>query len=400
MANSKWFAYGCALLAILLASIYPYIASRLLSLSVLLSNSPGQLKEFKAFSNYQVKFRNELRNCEDGLLVEGEEGLAILSCDSGRDLWNTVMGVFTQPLSSIPSGELFIYRYQTFRRQNETLSRIRLLDFHDASGFHPLGIEYHKASRQLFVCNHHFEGPRVEIFTLDDLNSPSPTARHRRTITSPLIHSPNAIVALNEGEIYVTNDHFFQIRHHRLLARLETYAGLPSGSIVHIDLQTDDPSEAAIQSVARVPFANGITLLNSSVLAVASTNACQVRLYTILPSSRKLELSYKINIPFMPDNLSTDSRGALLIAGHPHPPSLDSLVESRRVCLKDPSLLNECHNGSAPSWVAEWTEDSGLRTLYRTIGEFGTSSTALRDTNSNLGLVTGLYEKGIMVWRE
>lgn len=37
-----------------------------------------------------MKFADKLRNCEDALLDEAM-GLAILSCDVGRDKWNTVM---------------------------------------------------------------------------------------------------------------------------------------------------------------------------------------------------------------------------------------------------------------------------------------------------------------------
>lgn len=38
----------------------------------------------------QIKFRDQIRNCEDVVLDEGA-GVAILSCDPGRDRWNTVM---------------------------------------------------------------------------------------------------------------------------------------------------------------------------------------------------------------------------------------------------------------------------------------------------------------------
>lgn len=37
-----------------------------------------------------MKFADKLRNCEDALLDEAM-GLAILSCDVGRDKWNTIM---------------------------------------------------------------------------------------------------------------------------------------------------------------------------------------------------------------------------------------------------------------------------------------------------------------------
>jgi hypothetical protein len=42
------------------------------------------------FKDHRVKFVNDVRNCEDIVLDEAR-GAAILSCDAGRDKWNTVM---------------------------------------------------------------------------------------------------------------------------------------------------------------------------------------------------------------------------------------------------------------------------------------------------------------------
>ncbi|KAK1967205.1 calcium-dependent phosphotriesterase [Colletotrichum sublineola] len=396
MQKHRWLGFGAAMVAILLAALYPYLSTRLRALLLLRANSPRKLREFKAFSNYELKFRDELRNCEDAVIVE-EDGMAILSCDPGRDLWNTVMGTFTKPFSAIPPGELYVYWYDdSTARQPNTLSRVKLLDFPEVSKFHPLGIEYHRGSGQLFVSNHHFDGPRVELFALETASQP-PIARHIKTIIDPLIRSPNSIVALNEAEVFLTNDHLFRIKDHRILANLETYGGLPFGSIVHMHLHSN--SSATLRFVARLPYANGVTLLNASTLAVASTSSCQVRLYQIRPD-RTLELASKVDVPFMPDNLATDQRGVLIIAGHPHPPSLETMVKARQACLNDSSMIGECHVGTAPSWVSEWKPEDGLKTLYTTVGEFGSSSSAARDAGLGLGIITGLYEKGIMVWRE
>ncbi|KAK2026543.1 putative paraoxonase [Colletotrichum zoysiae] len=396
MQKNRWLGFGAATVVILLAALYPYMSTRIRALSFLWTNSPSKLREFKAFSKYELKFRDELRNCEDALMVE-EDGLVILSCDPGRDLWNTVMGTFTKPFSAIPPGALYVYQYaDAAAHQPNALSRVKLLDFPEVSKFHPLGIEYHRASGRLFVSNHHFDGPRVEVFALETASQP-PTARHIKTIIDPLIRSPNSIVALNEAEVFLTNDHLFRIRDHRILAKVETYGGFPLGGIVHMRLHSN--LSVTLRSVARLPYANGVTLLNDSMLAVASTSSCQVRLYHIRPD-RALELASKVDVPFMPDNLATDQRGVLIIAGHPHPPSLEAMVKARQACLKKSSMIGDCHVGTAPSWVSEWTPEGGLKTLYSTVGEFGSSSSAARDAGLGLGIMTGLYEKGIMVWRE
>jgi hypothetical protein len=61
----------------------------------------------------------------------------------------------------------------------------------------------------------------------------------------------------------------------------------------------------------------------------------------------------------------------------------------------------ESERPKAGSWVVEWdgNDEGTLNTLY--VGmDYGTSTTAVRDVEKGVGLVVGLYEKGIMVWRE
>jgi arylesterase/paraoxonase len=103
----------------------------------------------------------------------------------------------------------------------------------------------------------------------------------------------------------------------------------------------------------------------------------------------------------MPDNLSTNSDGSLLIAGHPHPPTLDKLVKHRRACIaEDGTVPQECWKSNSPTWVARWTAERGLEDLYVSAKEFGSGATAAKDATRNVGIITGLYENGILVWRE
>jgi arylesterase/paraoxonase len=62
-------------------------------LSVLLANSPGKYNNLNTFKSHEIKFRDQLRNCEDVLLDEAM-GIAFVSCNPGRDQWNTVMVSF------------------------------------------------------------------------------------------------------------------------------------------------------------------------------------------------------------------------------------------------------------------------------------------------------------------
>ncbi len=112
-------------------------------------------------------------------------------------MWNTVMGTFAANTSAVPAGKLYLYRYKA--STHPELSPVELAEYADAAQLHPLGIEYHEASATLLVSNHHFDGPRIEVFRLD-ISSHPPVAHHRITMESPLIRTPNAIVALSEHE--------------------------------------------------------------------------------------------------------------------------------------------------------------------------------------------------------
>ncbi|GLI76369.1 hypothetical protein PoHVEF18_004641 [Penicillium ochrochloron] len=178
------------------------------------------------------------------------------------------------------------------------------------------------------------------------------------TIIDPLIKTPNSVSALNENEFFVSNDHYFRIEKSRVLAKVETYGAIPLGNIVYVNLHND--TFASVRSVVNMPYPNGIALLNASMLAVAATSSCQFQLYNIR-SDKTLELTETVKVPMMPDNLSIDHKGKLVISGHPHPPALENMVKDRTQCLERlPDDVSECHDISVPSWVIEWTEAGGL----------------------------------------
>lgn len=376
--------------ALLLSSSYPYMSNRVWTLSVLASNDPYKLDEVNIFPNHSIMFKDTLRNCEDAFFIPSN-GVAILSCNPGRDMWNTVMGTFAKNTASVPAGNLYLYRYRD--SSNLSISLIQLREYSSASQFHPLGLGYDEASSTLLVSNHHFDGPRIEMFRLE-ISSYPPVAQHIRTIVQPLIRSPNSIVALNEHEFYFTNDHHFLMKTNAYLSMLETYAALPLGGIVHVMVNNDSSVTARV--VANLAYPNGLTLLNASTLAVALTDSCKVKLFDI-NNDRSLVSIADIKVPFMPDNLSSEPNGVLLISGHPHPPSLERLVKHRSQCLKTHQAPN-CDKSKAPSAVSEWTERDGLRSLYLSAAEYSSSSTAVRDPELRTGIITGLYEEGILVW--
>ncbi|KAK5988069.1 Serum paraoxonase/arylesterase 2-like protein [Cladobotryum mycophilum] len=309
--------------------LFFFLYDRSQMLSLFYSNAPHRLQHINKLGNYEIKFTDTIRNCEDAWLVE-QAGAAILSCDPGREKWNTNLN-YSGP---IEKGGLWLYNYAPTEGKPESLVRIEFVGYEE-SEFHPLGVTYHESSSTLFAINHLKDGLRIDIFNfqLSKNSASAPRAVHQRYIKHPLLHSPNSLVLINENELYVTNDHHFLHPKHSFLRALEDYGAVPGGTVVHIDLRTD-----AVRTVARVPFANGVELLNVTTVAVASTTKPAVYLFEMSPSTRDLTYRAMIRVPFLVDNLSVDENGVLLMAGHPHVVSLQKWAKTRHICRSEGAI--------------------------------------------------------------
>ncbi|KAK8074225.1 hypothetical protein PG994_005124 [Apiospora phragmitis] len=393
---------------VLVAAISALVYPRIPILWSFYSNQPDRLIQINNIGpSYKVKFADKLRSCEDIILIESR-GVAIVACDAGRERWNTVMGIFSP--GPVPGAEIYVYDYEQ-ADDDEALTRLQIVDYAPGEDLHTLGLALDEATSSLFIANHRHDGSRVEVFHLD---FESHTLRHTHSIQHPLIRGPNSILLVNSREFYVSNDHHFLAKEHLLLSKMETYLGFPIGTLVHVDMSPmlEDPTAAVdAEVVARLPFPNGIELVNETTLAVASSNSASLRLYDVTPppadSARRhptLRSSSSIRLPFMPDNLSKSSDGAIIIAGHPHAPSLSTFAATRHICNSpeerakaEPSLQEFCDKGKAGSWVSQWKQ-AGVEHLY--VGtDYPTSCTAIRDLGRNTGIISGLYARGLLVWR-
>ncbi|KAH7018143.1 uncharacterized protein B0I36DRAFT_368186 [Microdochium trichocladiopsis] len=429
-----------------LVLLAPWFWGRLQVIPLFWRNAPDVLPRHNVLGagtgKYEIKFGDRVRSCEDVILLE-EQGLAVMGCDPGRERYNTVMGIFIP--GPVTSADLYLYDYKTASTpDSQALRRIELVGFDEGRlDFHTLGMGLDEQTGTLFVANHRREaaaGASIEVFRLDVSSPEAPTATHLRTIEHPLIHGPNSLAVVSGTEFFVTNDHYFLVKHHRVLAMLETYLAPPFGTVVHVRLDNnkyDDGSSSSkgVQAsvVARLPYANGIEFLNATTLAVASTSDAAVYLYTVTPNEEEEgaahdaappRLAYtgtKIPVPFLPDNLSvtsslspsSSSSKKLLIAGHPHVLSTVKYAKTRYIC-NDPAELASAATSAeqqqycadvegqnrATSWVSEWDPATGqLRHLYSGTG-YPSSATAVLDPARGVGIMAGLYAKGIMVWRD
>lgn len=240
----------------------------------------------------------------------------------------------------------------------------------------------------------------IDIF---QINIRSAQARHIRTFKHGLVHAPNAIHLLGDGKMFITNNHYIRAKTSPLLAKIETFSGIPGGTVVYTDINS--PSSTKV--VARVGFANGITMLSykgTKTLAVASSSKPGVYFYTVKDD---WDLEYKnwIRTPAGADNLSVDMNGKLLLAGHPYAPALMEVAKGRAQCDEEGSEVEKKACGCwAPSWAGEWSKEGGLKTLLLddANGKKGvcSSSTVVRDVKRGVGVISMLYGKGLVVFKE
>ncbi|GAM82328.1 hypothetical protein ANO11243_003070 [Dothideomycetidae sp. 11243] len=356
-------------------------------------NHPATLNRHHAPGyKFEIKLADKVRNCEDHIL-DTASGWAILSCDFSRDKWNSVMGFYSQ--HDTTEGGIFLYDYSNRHSSDNKLVHVQLKDYSlDGIDFHPLGISYHAASQTLFVSNNARSGNRIEVFKLD-LNHG--TADYVRTIRHAHLPAPNSIHALSATELYVTNDHYFPHRQHGFLSKIETLLAFPLAGIAHVDISGP---EVKVETVARHPFPNGIAHLNETTWAVSSTSSATVRLYHVDPATKKWTQKDSIAMPMFTDNLSVDEEGTLWVSGHPHTFSLDAVAHSRLECNSPEGRLSDkCKSMSAPSWVVSWTQSGGVKDVY-VDDEYWASTTASRDVKAKMGLISGLYGDGVLVWTE
>lgn len=76
--------------ALAVAAVAPWLYDRYIAFAPMVASRPESFQNLQTFKSYEVKYQDRLRNCED-VIMEESLGIVFLSCDPGRDRWNTVM---------------------------------------------------------------------------------------------------------------------------------------------------------------------------------------------------------------------------------------------------------------------------------------------------------------------
>lgn len=364
-----------------------------------------------------------MSHCEDAVIWEKVDSSGavldkamLLSCDPNRKAWNTVMGPLRDPS---PRGALWLYNIGDASARPQ---RITLEGYPAAHDFHPLGLDIYpsqpdRPSSNLFVVNHARHNSTIEQFTLS-WHAPD-RATWVRTISGPELVAPNALALTGPSSFYLTHDHRFTRRLPGVLGKTlpitESVLALPLAWVTHVTL-TDATTTHTEIVASRIPFPNGVAISpDGTLVAIASTTLGQVLFYARDIATQALSLRARVPTPFAPDNIMFDSRGSLIVAGHPDFPALIG-VAANRTGARSPSWVVSITPTPTPPGVGAETDawDVGvpvpasrkvprvpsydMRTLYQSDGsEFSSSSTGLRDSKTEALYVVGLYQDGLMV---
>ncbi len=387
-----------------------------------------------------------MNNCEDAVFWEkvDDSGAVIdkvllLSCDPSRKAWNTVMGPLSDPSSR---GALWFYNIGgNAIGASAQPRRITLEGYPETHDFHPLGLDIYPSHpdqpySNLFVVNHARHNSTIEQFRLS-WHEPD-RAKWVRTISGPELVAPNALALTSPTSFYLTHDHRFTRRLPGVLGKTlpitESILALPLAWATHVNVtDTVDTTKAPshhlhpdlttttklhTETVAsHIPFPNGVAISpDGTRVAIASTTLGEILFYARDIATQALSLCARVPTPFAPDNLMYDSRGSLIVAGHPYFQALIAVATNRTGARAPSWVLSITPSGAAGAGagaeVDAWDVDAPvpasrkvprvpgyeMRTLYQSDGsEFSSSSTGLRDSKTGVLYVVGLYQDGLMV---
>lgn len=179
----------------------------------------------------------------------------------------------------------------------------------EPADFHPHGFSLYKGadgSRRLFVVNHHSDGTQaIDIFDV----APDGQLTFVRSVTDPLLVSPNDVVAVGPDSFYATNDHGTS---DQLLGMAEDFLLSRNGNFVYYDGKK--------MSIAgdRLLFPNGINISNDGKhIYVAESLGLTLHVYDRDIATGVLMPADYTSMGTGLDNIDVEEDGSLLIAAHP-----------------------------------------------------------------------------------
>lgn len=200
-----------------------------------------------------------------------------------------------------PKGAIFAYDLKSRTQQLRNLTPAAGPDFHP----HGISLYIDKNSRDaLFVINHQKGRHTVEIYDLENGR-----LSHRKTISDPMLISPNDLVAVGRDRFYVSNDHRFGAG---FMQTLEDFLRLKLSGVVYYD------GSRFIKAASGIGYANGINVsADGKSLYLCSVTEGALHVYSRDIASGKLTPRMEIDLGTGVDNIEMDPAGGLWIGAHP-----------------------------------------------------------------------------------
>jgi len=178
----------------------------------------------------------------------------------------------------------------------------------DASdNFHPHGISLYvdeNGRDALFVINHEGGRHRIEIYNLKDGQ-----LSRRKTISDPMLISPNDLVAVGPDRFYVSNDHRYDSD---IMKVIEDILQLRRSNVVYYD------GSRFTEVASGIGYANGLNVsADGKTLYLCAVTEQSLHIYDRDPSSGALVQRETIDLASGVDNIEMDSDGGLWIGAHP-----------------------------------------------------------------------------------
>ena len=156
----------------------------------------------------------------------------------------------------------------------------------------------------LFVINH--EGGRHTIDIFDIKNR---RLIYRKTLSDPMLISPNDLVAVGPDRAYISNDHRYVFG---FMRGVEDYLKLRLSNVVYYN------GSDFIEVAEGIGYANGINVSHDGkIVYLCAVTELSLHVYDRDVSSGMLRLREKINMGTGVDNIEKDADGSLWIGSHP-----------------------------------------------------------------------------------
>jgi arylesterase / paraoxonase len=174
--------------------------------------------------------------------------------------------------------------------------------------FHPHGIAFWSDGAGpdlLYVVNH----PGATEHALEVFEVDAGGVRHVQTLRDPALLSPNDVVAVGRGELYVTNDHG---RNRGAGQLADDLLRRERAQVLHV---RGDKFRIVADDLA---YANGIAAaLDRATLYVAETTRQRMRVYGRAPETGDLTLAREVELYTGADNIEVAPDGSQWIGAHP-----------------------------------------------------------------------------------